>query len=189
MSTIDLSQYGIKPITLNNTNNTQQLNNQSISNLTYGLKQPQTLNTIKLNDGTTLIHIGSYQEPVTENNSIFNNNGLDYKKLFGDDATLVHINGQTYVKQSPTFFQKYGNYINAGMGLAQLGLGIGSYIENRSALKRQRNLLKEQLFESKEEFDRLNNIRSKINAEFQHKQYKPISRQQRAKDVAEGKIE
>ena len=166
-----LEQYGFKPITFNN--DEQQSNNQINTNLLQGLKQPQALNTIKLNDGTSLLHLGSYQEPLTTVDSVFNK-GTYYTnyKQFGFNSPedmskhIVNINGQAYLKQDPTFIQKYGTGIQLGLGAANLGLGLASFIQNRATMKKQRAVMSEQLKEAKEEYNRLKQLRQKLSSQY-----------------------
>jgi len=136
-----------------NTNTSVGSTNNSLSNgMTQAYKPyTQTVDDYKLN------YLGmSYDEALNKAKEL----GIDPKQL------MKGPNGQAILKNERSFTDKYGQDIGLGLGVAQLGLGIGSFLENRATMKKQRALLSEQLRESKSEFDRVNKLRSKLSAEY-----------------------
>jgi len=119
--------------------------------LTSGLAKPPLGDTFDLN-GSKYIAYNGTQDQLT--------------KLGLTKDNLVTIGKQQYIKQDPTFMQKYGQGIQLGLGTAQLGLGIGNFLENRATAKKQRALLSEQLKEAKEEYSRIKQTRAKLNASY-----------------------
>jgi len=77
------------------------------------------------------------------------------------------------LSQDKSFLQKYGGAINTGLAAGGLALGVAGYLQNKKMLNKQNKLLDEQIETSKanrehltEEWDRVNNIRQKLNASY-----------------------
>jgi len=140
---------------VNTSTSTEPVSNTSNSfDISKGLiKSPLSGNSITTHNGTFIpVDNDVTSEQVT--------------KTFGSNAKLIKLGNQQYIQQDPTFMQKYGQGIQLGLGTAQLGLGIGNFLENRATAKKQRALLSEQLKEAKEEYSRIKQTRAKLNASY-----------------------
>jgi len=85
-----------------------------------------------------------------------------------DNVKLNSINNNP-PKMDKTFMDKYqGAIATAGLGLQAFGAytNYKNYLENKKTMGIQRDMMKEQLKETKEEYSRIKNLRAKLNAKY-----------------------
>ena len=137
------------------------VNNTNSYNLTSGMSNPNTTNSI----GGTPVDVGEAK--------LYNISGIsksDYPKLGIDPKNVINgKNGQVFYKQDQGFMQKYGQGIQVGLGIGQLGLGLASYLDNHKMMKQSIENMQEQLKQSREEYARLNNLRHKLTSSYNSK--------------------
>jgi hypothetical protein len=88
---------------------------------------------------------------------------------FDPDKLITNKDGSFGFYQKNNSFGISDNAYQAGVlgiGGINTALNIGNYIQNRATAKAQRAVLREQLKESKEEYNRLKRTRKKLNASF-----------------------
>ena len=79
--------------------------------------------------------------------------------------------GKSYLvgQDNRSFMDKYqGAIATAGLGLQAFGAytNYKNYLENKKTMGIQRDMMKEQLKETKEEYSRIKNLRAKLNAKY-----------------------
>jgi hypothetical protein len=151
-----------KPITLgNDTSNTNTTNN----NLAKGLNnyRGSILSSVDIG-GKRVTNLG-YHTPGTDPNKLKEDYG------FGEGTKIVvGPNGETYAISDRSWLDQHGNElfngINAVLGLGQLGLGLANTITARNFYKKQEDVMDEQLRESKNEYNRIQQLRKKLSSSY-----------------------
>ena len=157
-NTIIPSQNVTSSTTQTSTSNVQDIFNKLNLNPTNN----NTLNAVHIGDQSIIKFNGALDQTMREK---LENSGF---KIFTDkDKKYI------YAMKEDSFMQKNGSGIQAGLATAGLGLGIANYLDSHKAMKKQSALMDEQISALKEnrehlknEWERVNNVRKKVNTAY-----------------------
>ena len=99
--------------------------------------------------------------------------GITEDMIKNGEVTYDSKSGHLIIRQDRSFLDKYGDTINTTLAGVSTGINLFNTVQNyetnklqRQALKEQINAFKQQTQQAQEEYQRIKNLRAKLNASY-----------------------